>query len=72
MSRTLKQVYSENVYVEFKFESSLRKYERQPTKKIKCEPQCQHCTNHHQRCSPSRPNSFLSKGKLSKEWGNSI
>ena len=76
MSRLLKQVYAQNVYVQFRFESSLRKYDKKPTKKIKCEAYCKHCINHHKRLeeSPSKTSKIKleSHNKLRKFYENSL
>lgn len=72
MSRLLKQVYSENIYIEFRFESSLRKYDKKPTKKIKCEAFCKHCINHQKKpeCSPIRDSrTILSSHSRLKRYG---
>lgn len=54
MSRFIKQPHpSENAYVEFRFENSLRKYEQKPIKKIKCNEVCGHCTDRHKKKNTS-------------------
>lgn len=72
MSRFIKSnPHPENAYVEFRFEHSLRKYEQKPIKKIKCNPVCRQCVDHHlqknhsfssiapRQLNPSKQNSLL-------------
>lgn len=50
MSRFMKQALpTDNAYIEFRFEHSLRKYEQKPVKKIKCNEICGHCVDHHKK-----------------------
>lgn len=70
MSRFIKPAFpTDNVYVEFRFENSLRKYESKPTKKVKGEHTCNNCCAHHNlkkiiTNSPiGRCNLHFSKGK---------
>lgn len=70
MSRFIKPTFAtDNVYVEFRFESSLRKYEPKPNKKVKGENVCNNCCAHHNlkktiTNSPvSRCNLHFSRGK---------
>lgn len=46
----MKQAFpTDNAYIEFRFEHSLRKYEQKPVKKIKCNEVCGYYADHHKR-----------------------
>ena len=68
MSRLVKSVFpTENTYVEFRFENSLRKYEPKLNKKVKSGEMCQQCLGHHLKrscnMSPGRCGIGLGKGR---------